>query len=315
MKEKQAQYDVGVIVGRFQVPELHQVHRDFIGHVADKHDKVIVFLGVSPVLVSRENPLDFQARQQMLLEEFPQLNVLYIKDSHSDLLWSRRLDEQIADQITPSQTVVLYGGRESFIDRYLTKKYPTQELEAERQAWLSGTAIRREIGTKSTKASADFRAGVVWAAYSRYPTTFPTVDVAVFNENYTKVLLGRKPQEGQYRFIGGFAEPQSESYEQDARREVMEEANIDITDPWYIGSFKVDDWRYRPEADKIKTILFGAKYLSGQPRASDDIAEVRWFDLADLKYKQMVRTHHPLFDAASDAASAKAANLIPADIR
>jgi len=31
--------------------------------------------------------------------------------------------------------------------------------------------------------SLEFRSGVVWAAYNRFPTTFPTVDIAIFNED------------------------------------------------------------------------------------------------------------------------------------
>lgn len=312
MRSKQDRYDVGVIVGRFQVPELHDAHRAFLEHVISEHDKVIVFLGVAPVLNTRENPLDFESRKQMLLAEYPKLNVLYIKDINSDPVWSRRLDEMIKDIITPSQTVLLYGGRGSFIDRY-HGKFPTQELEQE--VWTSGNAIRRQIGTRSAKASADFRAGVVWAAYGRYPTAFPTVDVAIWNEDYTKLLLGRKPHEKLLRFIGGFATPESESYEQDARREVQEEAGVAITDPWYIGSFKVDDWRYRPEMDKIKTILFGAKLLSGQPRPGDDIEEIQWVP-ANVALSEIVETHRPLLQATQAARTrAIRARFIPADNR
>ncbi len=42
-----------------------------------------------------------------------------------------------------------------------------------------------------------------------------------------------------------------------------EEAGIAITDPEYMGSFVIDDWRYRGERDVIKTLLFRARLLSG----------------------------------------------------
>ena len=49
-------YDVGVIIGRFQVPELHQAHLDLIQAACNAHDKVIIFLGLSPLMVTQENP-------------------------------------------------------------------------------------------------------------------------------------------------------------------------------------------------------------------------------------------------------------------
>jgi bifunctional NMN adenylyltransferase/nudix hydrolase len=50
----------------------------------------------------------------------------------------------------------------------------------------------------------------------------------------------------------------------------------------YETSRKINDWRYRNEADKIITLLFSCDYISGEPSAQDDIAELSWFKLADL---------------------------------
>ena len=48
MKEKVTKpTDVAVIVGRFQVNELHDAHIDLITSVTQKHDRVLVFLGNS----------------------------------------------------------------------------------------------------------------------------------------------------------------------------------------------------------------------------------------------------------------------------
>lgn len=292
MQHAEPQYDIGVIVGRFQVHELHQGHRDLIQHVIDRHEKAVILLGLSPLATSTNNPLDFEARKQLLLSEFPEVNVLYIKDQSNDEAWSKRLDEIVNDVGTPGQSAVLYGGRDSFIDHY-RGQFPTQELvQAEH---YSGTAVRKQIARSSTRSSADFRAGVIWASTARYPTCFPTVDVAVIDE-HDHLLLGRKPNERLYRFIGGFADPRSESYEEDAKREVAEEAGIAVDDLRFIGSMVVDDWRYRNEPDCIKTMLFRAQYTHGRPTPGDDIEEVRWFDFGfhnlnrDLD-KQIVPEH------------------------
>lgn len=297
MKVEEPHYDVGVIVGRFQEHELHSAHRNLIQHVCDEHDKVIVVLGLSPVVGTQQNPLDYEARKQMILDEFPEVTTCFIKDVNDDALWSKRLDERVEDILTPTQTAVLYGGRDSFI-RHYSGKFSTRELHQEE--WVSASEIRRSIAKASTHGNPEFRRGAIWAAFNRFPTAFPTVDVAIFNDNWTKLLLGRKPYEKQFRLIGGFANPESETYEQDARREVMEETGVEITDPQYIGSAKIDDWRYRGEVDKIKTLLFVAKYQHGTPKPNDDIAEVKWFAVSELiaHPELVVPNHRHLLDLA-----------------
>ena len=146
--------DVGVIVGRFQVQKLHEAHLKLIQSVCNEHDKVIIFLGLSPVRVTQNNPLDFESRKQMILDKFPNTIVLYIKDTKDDEYWSNQLDGQISDIVGPNQTVVLYGSRDSFINHY-TGKYDTQELVQE--VFVSGTEIRRSIGRKVMNTSEFFK--------------------------------------------------------------------------------------------------------------------------------------------------------------
>ncbi|KKN96769.1 hypothetical protein LCGC14_0164130 [marine sediment metagenome] len=280
--------DVGVLVGRFQVHKLHEAHLELIRHVVKHHDRVMIFLGMSPCRVTRNNPLDFDARKAMIQDAFPDVSVYYVRDCRPDDLWSKRLDNMIYEHIKPGAKVLLYGGRDAFIKHY-EGKIPTRELEQE--VFISGTAVRNTIANTVPKTT-DFRAGVIWASQNQYPRAIPTVDVAVWDETGEKLLLARKPDEDLYRFIGGFAT--GPTYESDARREVDEEAHIAITDPVYVGSHQVDDWRYRSEADKIVTLLFEAKRLSGNPRPDDDIAELKWFDFATLRDEMVVPEHRPL---------------------
>lgn len=288
--------DVGVIVGRFQVPDLHEGHRDVLDYVAERHDKVIVFLGLTDVGMSTtENPLDFQARKQMICAEYPEFEILYIKDMWSDELWSKKLDNQIADLTSPTQTVMLYGSRDSFLSHYMGK-HPTQELEAEHK--ISGKEIRAEIKRNRPVDSPEWRAGATWAAHNRFPTAYTTVDIAIFSDDNERILLVRKPNESAWRLPGGFSEPTLDSFEADARAEAMQETNLTITDPVYVGSFRIDDWRYRGERDKIKTLLFVAHKMFGEVRADDDVAEAKWFVAADLKEKDVMPQHRPLVKAA-----------------
>lgn len=302
MQEKRDAYDVGVIVGRFQVHELHDGQRELIQHVVDEHEKVIIFLGLSPLRSSTNNPLDYEARKQMILEEFPDVLVAYIEDVPHDDVWSKKLDKQLRTLLTPSQTAVIYGGRDGFISHY-RGTFPTQELESE--AVMSGTVVRRQIKAAGTRATADFRAGVIWATGNRFPTAYSTVDVAVLRPKdkggmcgYGQdLLLGRKEHEQKFRFIGGFVDPTDPNMHAACRREVQEEAGIAITDPVYVSSMLVDDWRYRDEHDAIMTTLFKANLLSGRPEPGDDIEEVRWFNVRDLQDSDVVQEHRPLIQA------------------
>lgn len=304
MQPVEQQYDVGVIIGRFQVHALHDAHRELIQFVCDRHDKVIILLGLSPLKVSSNNPLDFEARKQMILADFPDVNVLYIPDRVTNLAWSRHLDTQITDLVSPGQSAVLYGGRDSFIEHY-RGKFPTQELM--QSTWMSGKEQRKLIARSRAKASPEFRAGVIWASQGRFPTAYTTVDIAIVDENARRLLLGRKTDESKWRFIGGFSDPRSDSFEADAIREVREETGLEVGDLRYIGSTKIDDWRYRNEPDCIKTMMFVGKYLHGHPAPDDDIAEVKWFDLPgpggvadngawDQFYSQIMPAHRPLME-------------------
>ena len=284
MNEKKT--DVGVIVGRFQVPFLHAAHIELIDSVVSNHPKVVMFLGLSPCLVTRNNPLDFDARKRMIQEKYPDIIVLYIKDIQSDDHWSQTLDKQIHDVITPNQTVTLYGGRDGFISHY-TGKFKTVELEAKQ--FISGTELRNSI-SKSVKKTDDFRCGVIWAAYNQHPKVYTTVDIAIL-DGKNRILLGRKPNESKYCFIGGFSSPTSSSFEEDAKRELQEETGIETDDLTYIGSTIVNDWRYRGEIDKIKTIFFKTQYVFGAIQAGDDIAEVRWFKLSELTEENVMDYH------------------------
>ncbi len=117
---------------------------------------------------------------------------------------------------------------------------------------------------------------------NQFPSVKATVDVAIVDYDNFKMLLARKPHETLHRFVGGFSDPNSESFEHDAKREVLEETGLTLEHLKYIGSAKIDDWRYRNEKDKIKTMFFAGCYVFGAPQANDDIAEVKWFTFETL---------------------------------
>lgn len=284
--------DVGVIVGRFQVHELHQAHIDLISTVCAKHSKVILFLGLSPLKSTKTNPLDFESRMKMIREKFPDVIIMYIGDMSSDSEWSKKLDKQISDMTGANQSVILYGSRDSFLSRY-SGHYKVRELVPE--VIVSGTEVRKSISRKVMNTP-DFRAGAIWATFQGYDSAIPTVDIAIFNDDCTKLLMARKPNESKIRFVGGFATPDSQSFEEDAAREAKEETggSTEFSPMVYVGSAKIDDWRYRSESSKIKTMFFACKVMWGNPKASDDIEHLEWVDVKKLDEKMVVEEHHVL---------------------
>ena len=283
--------NIGVIIGRFQLDNLHEAHIELIEHVVSRHDRVIIFLGISPTLGTRKHPLDYPTRALMINEKFPDIITLPLHDQKSDDVWSNILDKKIRE-VYPLGSVTIYGSRDSFIPHY---KGSHKTVELEPTSYVSATDIRNKVSDKVLK-SPDFRAGVIYGIYNTFPTVYSTVDVAILNDK-GEILLGQKPNETQYRFIGGFVDVTDESDEFAAKREAMEETGLELTDFTYICSKKIQDWRYRNIPDRIiMTRFFTAKYVFGAPQPNDDICLLKWFKLTDTLGEILVEEHRNLYN-------------------
>lgn len=290
--------EVGVLIGRFQVPELHQGHRELIDSVRERHKRVLILVCSTPdVKLSRRNPLDYYTRMLMIQEKYPDVAILPLYDEPTDDGWSRTVDKRIVECFGTVKAT-LYGSRDAFIP-YYNGKHETIELAA--SVKLSGTEIRQEVSEEIRKHH-EFRRGVIYAAFSRYPVAFPTVDVAAikYDREHGKryVLLGKREKDnGAWRFPGGFVDPtRDKSLEAAAIREFHEEVkNADVTGCYFVGSFRVNDWRYRNEVDSIYTSLFTVNYSFGQPEAADDLDDVMWWDVAYAD-RVLIDEHKPLLE-------------------
>jgi len=291
MYRKSIKSDVGVIIGRFQVNQLHDGHIELLDWVNKEHQKVIVVLGVAVATGTRENPLDFESRYQMIRDMYPEFLILPLIDKKTDQEWSISLDNLINGCVTPSQSVILYGSRDSFIPKY-SGNFNKQELVGDHNIW-TGTKVRESVKQKALP-TADFRAGVIWASYNAYPRVVATVDIAISDSKNRFFLLVRKPNEKEWRFPGGFADPKSLNYEDDAIREAKEETGAVVQIERYLDSINIQDWRYTG-VDKIRTTFFLAQYESGDINANDDVCEVKWFKFSDMTSDLFVDTHKILF--------------------
>ena len=277
----------GVIVGRFQIDDLHEGHYDLLKTVSDSHDRMLVIIGLSPCRCTVNNPLDFDTRRRMLMEAFPDAKVGYVEDMYSDTLWSEALDTVIS-QKARTEDVMLYGSRDSFIKHY-KGVYKTKVLE--QRAYISASKIREGLSLRS-RATADFRAGAIWALMNQWPAAIPTIDVAVVSEDKKRILLAKRDVEDKYRFVGGFVGP-GEAYSETAVRELQEEASIKATRIRPIESFFIDDHRYKSEQNKITTMLYLVESYEGKPSPADDVDELKWFDInGDVDLHDIVVPNH-----------------------
>ena len=103
-----------------------------------------------------------------------------------------------------------------------------------------------------------------------YPRLTPAVIMSVIRNN--KILLGRAANfpKGRYSPLAGFVEP-GETLEEAVRREIMEEADIEVTDIQYVAS---QPWPFP------QTLMLGftAKYQSGEIKVdTTELEDARWF--------------------------------------
>lgn len=270
---------LGVVVARFQIARLHVGHRHLLREVASRHERMLVVLGDSGGQRTNRNPLDVATRTAMIKTIYPNAIIRSIVDRVSDASWSTALDEIILSCATDGNAT-LYGSRDSFIPSY-TGRFKTVMLDEVKR--VSGTR-QRAIMSKTLLASAEFRHGAIYATLNRFPTAYPTVDVAIVRHETREVLLGRKTGETRWRFPGGFVDPTDASLEAAAAREAREEVgDLELGDPIYVGSVPINDTRYRGSVDGVMTSIFVTPYIRGVARAGDDLADVQWVPIDDVE--------------------------------
>lgn len=284
---------VGVVIGRFQIPELHDGHLELLKYVGDQHEKFLILVGYNTVRFNTANPFPVEMRVAMLKSLYPNAEVLPLLDSpiHPEH-WSTVVDTLVSG-VEQGAGAVLYGSRDSFITDY-SGRYETREILA--FATHSATEIRNELGRELINDPM-FRRGWLSAIHQQYTVTDPTVDAAIYTADFEKVLLGRRGAGSPLRFFGGFVDPTDDSYEVAVVRERTEEAlGIKVKRPMYIGSKRIIDPRYRNTDYGIVTTFFGMEYISGDPEAGDDMGLTEWAPLVPELLPEVSPTHHGLFE-------------------
>lgn len=288
---------VGVTIGRFQIPELHEGHLQLLEHVSSCHEKLLILVGYDTVRFNTANPFPVDMRIAMLQSIYPEAVVLPLLDSpiHPQH-WSTTVDALVS-AVEQGGGAILYGSRDSFIPKY-SGVYQTCELSA--LTTHSATDIRNELGRELINDPM-FRRGWLSAIHQQYTVTDPTVDAAIYKPDFSEVLLGRRGEGSPLRFFGGFVDPTDDSYEMAIVRERTEEAlGIKVEQPVYIGSSRINDPRYRNTAYGIVTTFFGMEYVSGDAEAGDDMGLTQWAPLVPELLPEISLTHHNLFKMLLD---------------
>lgn len=290
--------ELWVVVARLQWPVIHPWQKHMIDTVLNTSSHLLVCLWVNPLDArTPHNPLPYESRKIMVEELYPPTvaSVEPLRDMPgNDEQRSRQLDQIIRKYADTYNQVRLYGSRDSFI-RYYSGEYECVELPAYGEH--NGTTIRWEIA-QQYPINEQQRIWAIWANQQPYATMYSTVDVAIFNEDFSKLRLARKEHEDKYRFVWWFVDPSDPDRQYAAYRELQEETGIAVDGVQalqHIGSKRIDDPRYRGTGHGIMTDLFYVQQQRGG-RPQDDIKELRWFDYSTLTKDYLMPVHHELFD-------------------
>lgn len=282
---------LGVVIGRFQVPDLHDGHIHIIGE-AERHQRALIMIGCQSTGPSHDDPLDYNSRRLMIQERFPYAMICPITDMPTNEEWSQMVDRMIYVHHQFGE-VTLYAGRDSFAP-YYTGKHQIKELELVQDH--SGTEQRKNIAQVGL-ASTDFRHGCIYTAHNQFYPVKSAVDIACIRfdrpdinscgpvDGEWRVLLAQKANApGVWRFPGGFMDLDDQTRELAARRELREETSLTAEDWHRIGDFRVSDWRDTPES-AIQSDFFVCRFTHGIAEPQDDLhgGDLQWFSLHSIK--------------------------------
>ena len=119
-------------------------------------------------------------------------------------------------------------------------------------------------------------------------------------EKGNELLFGHKPKDiGPYpntwHLLGGAINLGKESLEEALKREIMEEAGIEIESIERVSFDEDYEPNKRGETTHYIFLVFKAKYKSGNAKAADDITELKWILKSELKEVKLTRPSIKLF--------------------
>jgi len=302
--------NIAVIYAPFQTPSLRGYHEETIRDILKDHNITIITLPVNRVPFSKNAPLDFTMRMEMIEDRFIG-KVLIVPVTQKKYLWDQTNTLEQAVIKTLSDHYIEYNPQA--IHFFSDRTQPPLYWLTARTNFLYHEVTSRNFVIKNPywpitdecDSMELFRRGVIYGLNKQFPINYPTVDIAVSRVFRGKLqyLLAKKPGERGWRFAGGFKDRGDVSLEFAVLREGGEELlrkgvnpNEVFTKPLYICSMNVNDWRYRDNPDGIITTFFEINFLGtdDQLEAGDDLANggmIQWWDLEAILDADMEGEH------------------------
>jgi cytidyltransferase-like protein len=259
---------LGVIVGRFQIDELHEGHQRLIRRAYEECDKVLVLIGTTVVRTPKDPlPYHLVAASVKSLRN-AMVDVDEIKDHPNDDVWKDNLVRKVITYSEGYDEVVYYGGRDSFLE-HLPEECTKIEIDSIES--LSSTNRRNSLGYRNELL---FRMGYITAVQDEYQACYAVADLVALSRN--NVLIGRK-KNGKWVIPGGFADDGDGSLEASAVREALEETGIYVPPNAldYVASRQTNIWNYSGYRQPFTTCFWTEWNPSyGIPHDTDELTDV-----------------------------------------
>jgi ADP-ribose pyrophosphatase YjhB (NUDIX family) len=129
--------------------------------------------------------------------------------------------------------------------------------------------------------------------FRTYAHSDPTAS-ALCLDDAGRVLLSRRagePYEDYWDFPGGFLD-EGEHPLDAVRRELKEEAGVEIEPLEYVGVW-IDRYSEDESGPTTLNLYWTARIVDGEPVPADDVAELRWFDAAEIPRDRLAFRHLP----------------------
>lgn len=166
-------FNLGVVIGRFQVAELTNAHYQLIKTSMDINEMTLILIGCLPKnQTNLTNPLNYEMRKDMIMKTFNNsqwIEIMPIEDANFMAVWCEKVNflidaykRRLESLHNLKANVTLYGGRDSFIEKYneYNPWFHTEFLDFESNE--SGTKQREKI-SKNIINTTDFRKGIIYA--------------------------------------------------------------------------------------------------------------------------------------------------------
>ena len=312
---------VGVFFVPFQTVTIPQPHRDTLEQMFKNFNAVVIALKVRRVTPTKNAPLDFSAREEMIRAYLgPKQKPVFIvpvvdkKYPHDQVA---ALDNAVTALFSEGRKLYLFTDSD-FVNLYKENggKMTISPGTAQMFSMFEEGERMSHVDAPVSLSSEEFRRGLVYGMNSQFPISWPTIDMAIRRvvlvnreappHGEIRYLFGKKPGEKGWRFPGGFKDREDPNFEAAVWREGSEEVlkkgvepqNV-FTFPRYITSRNVGDWRYRGEKDGITTLFYQVTFTGTEDQimAGDDLCDSAWLTLDEVRKQGIEGEHIYLLDS------------------